>query len=167
MVNIAESRFIIIFIIVLVSQDMTQVFMFSVKNLKQVFFLYQNCLTVKVFTVKIALLQDFQRNTRKSYKEHLKYKLQNQYKNNFTNVFVHKIENVNKYIKDLLLTLCSQTTLQAGGLASTLHPKQTSSPSSMSLGFILAPRWIVASGMSVYKTHELQPCISHPSFKFK
>uniref|UniRef100_A0AAG5D3C1 Secreted protein n=1 Tax=Anopheles atroparvus TaxID=41427 RepID=A0AAG5D3C1_ANOAO len=38
-----------------------------------------------------------------------------------------------------ILTLCFQTTLYADGFAFTLHSKYTSSPSSMSSGFMLVP----------------------------
>lgn len=47
------------------------------------------------------------------------------------------------------LTLCFQITLYAGGLASILHSKYTSSPSSMSDGFMLVPKASFNSGTSV------------------
>lgn len=47
------------------------------------------------------------------------------------------------------LTLCFQITLYADGLASILHSKYTSSPSSMSAGFMLVPKASFNSGTSV------------------
>lgn len=55
-----------------------------------------------------------------------------------------------------ILTLCFHTTLYADGFAFTLHSKYTSSPSSMSSGFIFVPSSSFSVGRSARRTIEKQ-----------